>query len=157
VPRPEPRLSYLVGRLDRALRRQLTEALRPLGVTLPQFTALSVLHSRSGLSNAQLARRALITPQSMIEVTAALERRGLIERRADPGHARILRAAITAEGENVLTACAAAVDEVERRMLAALPADARERLAADLTGLLDMLGAGFGDSGDSAETDNSGH
>jgi DNA-binding MarR family transcriptional regulator len=93
----------------------------------------------------------------MIEVTAALERRGLIERRADPGHARILRAAITAEGENVLAACAAAVDEVERRMLAALSADARERLAADLTGLLDMLGAGFGDSVDSAETDNSGH
>ena len=55
----EPRLSYVIGRLDRVLRRRLGAALEPAGLTLPAYTALSVLRDRDGLSNAQLARRSL--------------------------------------------------------------------------------------------------
>ena len=38
-------------------------------LTLPQYTALSILRRSTGLSNAQLARRTYVTPQAMIEVT----------------------------------------------------------------------------------------
>ena len=68
----EPRLSYLIGRLDRVLRRRLSAAVEPVGLTLPAYTALSVLRAQDGLSNAQLARRSLVTPQSMSEVLALL-------------------------------------------------------------------------------------
>jgi hypothetical protein len=61
----EPRLSYLIGRLDRVLRRQLSTAVEANGMTLPAYTTLSVLRADDGLSNAQLARRSMVTPQSM--------------------------------------------------------------------------------------------
>ena len=139
------RLSYVIARLDRALRRRIEEALEPFGLSLPQFTTLSVLSRRSGLSNAQLARRAYITPQSMNEVVLGLERRGLLARRPDPAHRRILRAAVTAEGRDVLARCEALVAEMEKTMLAALDADGRERLPHDLAACVHALGAGLPD------------
>lgn len=123
-----PRVTYLVGRLDRVLRRRLAEALGETGLSLPEYTTLSVLGARSGLSNAQLARRSLITPQAMNEVLARLERRGLVRRRADPGHARVRRAELTEAGAHLLSQADAATSAVERAMLQGLPAAERKRL-----------------------------
>ena len=80
-PEPvEPRISYVIARLERAVRAQINERLGPQGLTTLQYTTLSVLGSRGQpLSNAQLARRAYMTPQAMIEVLNALEEKGLIE------------------------------------------------------------------------------
>ena len=74
----EPRLSYVIGRLDRVLRRRLSAAVEPTGLTLPAYTALSVLRAQDGLSNARLARRSLVTPQSMSEVLALLVAKGYV-------------------------------------------------------------------------------
>ena len=101
-PGPEPRFVYLIGRVDRGLRALMEEALRELDLSIPEYTAMSVLERRPGLSNAQLARRSLIAPQSMIHVVARLEERGLLERRVDPSHARILPTHLTKDGEKVL-------------------------------------------------------
>jgi DNA-binding MarR family transcriptional regulator len=142
---PAPRLSYVLGRAEFALRRRLGEALSPLGLTLPQYTALSVLRRRDGLSNAQLARRALITPQSMITITTGLERKGLITRVPDPAHGRILRTLLTSAGDRLLVAADAAVDAIEADMLQELSSADRGRLLDDLKSCVRMLGAGFVD------------
>ncbi len=84
------------------LRRRIGEVLEPHGLTVSQYTALSVMRSRAGLSNAQLARRVLITPQSMNEVVAQLAERKLIQRRPDPAHGRAIRTDLTPRGEHVL-------------------------------------------------------
>jgi DNA-binding MarR family transcriptional regulator len=118
----EPRLSYLIGRLDRVLRRRLSAAVEPAGLTLPAYTALSVLRVENGLSNAQLARRSLVTPQSMIEAIAQLVDQGYVRRRADPGHGRIIRTELTAAGRRALERCDRAVDLVEQEMLGDLDA-----------------------------------
>ncbi|WP_248295203.1 MarR family winged helix-turn-helix transcriptional regulator [Paraburkholderia sp. UYCP14C] len=70
------RLSYLAGQLDKILTRQLSEALAPHGLTLPQYTALSVLRARARSSNAQLAQRSLITPQAASAVVKSMEANG---------------------------------------------------------------------------------
>ena len=119
----EPRLSYLIGRLDRVLRRQLSTAVEANGLTLPAYTALSVLRADDGLSNAQLARRSMVTPQSMSEVLAYLVNHGFVRRRAEPGHGRIVRTEITRAGTDALERCDEAVDEVERTMVANLGPD----------------------------------
>jgi DNA-binding MarR family transcriptional regulator len=119
----EPRLSYLIGRLDRVLRRRLAAAVEPAGLTLPAYVALSVLRAQDGLSNAQLARRSLVTPQSMSEALMQLVERGYVRRRADPGHGRIIRTELTDAGSRALERCDRAVDEVEREMLGDLDAD----------------------------------
>jgi DNA-binding MarR family transcriptional regulator len=112
-----PTLLYLVGRMDRVVRRHIHEAIKDRGLSVNQYTMLSVLDRRSGLSNAQLARRALVSPQSMNEVLLTLERRGLVRRRAHPEHGRILQARLTAKGRRLLAACDAEVQEVEARMV----------------------------------------
>ena len=117
------RLTYLVKRLEMAERARMEEVLRPVGVTLHQYTALSILERRQGLSSAQLARRHYVTPQAMNQLVASMERDGLIERRADDDNRRILRAWLTDHGTDVLRACHRAVDRLERRMLSALSAD----------------------------------
>lgn len=42
----EPKLSYMIARVDRIISKHLTEHLKELEITLPQFTALSVLASK---------------------------------------------------------------------------------------------------------------
>lgn len=119
------RITYLVKRLEMAERARMEEVLRPLGVTLHQYTALSILERREGLSSAQLARRHVVTPQAMHQLIGTMERDRLIERRPDEANRRILRAWLTEHGSRVLRACHRAVDEVEERMLSGLdPAEA---------------------------------
>jgi DNA-binding MarR family transcriptional regulator len=119
----EPRLSYVIGRLDRVLRRRLSAAVEPAGLTLPAYTALSVLRAQDGLSNARLARRSLVAPQSMSEVLSVLVEQGYVRRNASAGHGRVIHIELTKAGSRVLERCDRAVDEVEREMLGELDAD----------------------------------
>lgn len=114
------RISYLIKRIERGVRAELDTALRPLNVTTSEYTALSVLHHRSGLSSAQLARRAFVSAQAMNQIVGSLERNGWIERSADPEHGRILRAKLTREGRSVLAECDRATVHVERVLLSGL-------------------------------------
>ena len=124
----EPRISYLVARLERAVRAGIGKRVAGHGLTTAQYTTLSILGARSGLSNAQLARRALITPQSMSEVLRALEDKGLVARSTHPAHGRILPAELTRRGRTVLAACDRAVDELEEEMLRELAGRDRSAL-----------------------------
>lgn len=140
---PEPHVSYVVARLERALRHAINDRVKPYGLTTLQYTTLSVLGRREGLSNAQLARRAYMTPQSMSEVIDALEKKGLIERSPHPNHRRVFPATLTAEGRSVLDACEAAVDELEREMLADLTPHQVKSLRNGLISAVRALHAGF--------------
>jgi DNA-binding MarR family transcriptional regulator len=146
MPRAEPRISYIVGRLDRALSIAVEERVAEHGLTLPQYTALSVLRLQPGLSNAQLARRAFVRPQSMMQVIAKLEAAGLIERTPDPDHGRILRTAITKQGRATLAACDRAVTRMEKAMLAGLGAEERDAFRDALLDCVRRLGAGLDDA-----------
>ena len=118
-----PRLTYLIGSLDRILRRKMTEALAPLGLTLAQFTALSVLDARGQASNAQLAERSFITPQSANEVMSVMASRNWITREPDPNHGRIVVLKLTDDGREVLRQCTETVRVLEAQMLAGIEPD----------------------------------
>lgn len=130
---------YLIGRLNRGIQPALAEALSPHELTLPEFTTLSVLARRPGLSNAQLARRALITPQAMIQVLRRLEERGLVTRKVDPGHARILQSSLTPRGRKLLLRAETAVAAIEGQILEQLPAAERESLCEALAAVGERL------------------
>jgi DNA-binding MarR family transcriptional regulator len=82
-PDHRPRLTYLIKRLQMAERARMEDALHAHRVTVHQYTALSLLERRDGLSSAQLARRHFVTPQAMNQLVATLEREGLIRREPD--------------------------------------------------------------------------
>lgn len=139
-----PRVSYVVARLERALRHAINERVSEYGLTTLQYTTLSVLgRRRGGLSNAQLARRAYMTPQSMSEVIEALERQGLIVRNPHPNHRRVLPATLTPKGRRVLAASEQAVEEMEEEMMSDLSADERAQLLDALKTCVRSLHAGF--------------
>jgi len=117
---PGPRISYLVGRLSRALRKRLAATLQPFGLSVPQYTTLSVLQIRGHLSNAQLAKRAFISPQAMNEVIQGLEARALVSRRPSASHGRIVQLLLTRQGIDVMRRCDDAVGQLEHSMLAGL-------------------------------------
>jgi DNA-binding MarR family transcriptional regulator len=141
----EPRLSYVVARLERAIRRAINERVQPYGLTTLQYTTLSVLGRRGALSNAQLARRSYMSPQAMSEVIAALEQRGLIERSQHPNHRRVYPAGLTPKGHEVLAACEAAVDELEAEMFGGLDEASRRCLRDGLVSAVRHLHAGLPD------------
>lgn len=132
---PEPRLSYLIGRIDRAVRRELDEVLSPADLNLAQYTAMSVLATRPGLSNAQLARRSMVTPQAMHQALGGLAERGLIERKPHPTRGRVLCVELTDEGFAVLDQLNAAVDDAEDRLMEPLDKTQRLHLLAALDAL----------------------
>lgn len=125
-----PRIAYAVGRLERAVRQRLAEVTRRFGLTVAQYTALSVLQARGELSNAQLARRSFVTPQAMNEIVKALAAAAIVAQRPHALHGRIVQIRLTPKGERALAKCDAAVQRVERAMLARLSARERGRLRA---------------------------
>jgi DNA-binding MarR family transcriptional regulator len=141
--RQEPRISYVIARLERAVRLAISQRVKPYGLTTLQYTTLSVLGRRGELSNAQLARRAYMTPQSMSEVIDALEKKGLIERNPHPNHRRVFPAALTDEGRRVLAACDTAVDELEREMLGEMTPHQQKSFRNGLVAAVRALRAGF--------------
>jgi DNA-binding MarR family transcriptional regulator len=142
----EPRVSYVVARLERAIRHAINERVREHGLTTLQYTTLSVLgRRRGGLSNAQLARRSYVRPQSMSDVIEALERAGLIERVPHPNHRRVLPATLTAKGRRVLAVCDDAVAEMEEEMMRDLSPTQRKALLEALKSCVRSLHAGFPD------------
>lgn len=141
---PEPRISYVIARLERAVRAAINARVRRHGLTTLQYTTLSVLAMRGQpLSNAQLARRAYMSPQAMSEVIIALEGKGLIKRTPHPNHRRLFPARLTAKGRRVLAACDAAVAEMEAQMLSELGTTERKALRGSLMSCVRALDAGF--------------
>jgi DNA-binding MarR family transcriptional regulator len=141
----EPRISYVVARLERALRRAINDRVSVYDVTVLQYTTLSVLGRRGELSNAQLSRRAYMSPQAMSEVIEALERKGLITRNPHPNHRRVYPAALTARGKTVLEACDRLVDEMEADMLSELSTIEQQGLRHGLVTAVRALHAGLPD------------
>ncbi|MAT07479.1 MAG: MarR family transcriptional regulator [Acidimicrobiaceae bacterium] len=125
--------SYLIGRADRIISTHLEAALQGSGLSLPEFTALSVLATRPGLSNARLARRSLVTPQAMHKVIRSLEEAGLVTRSAPPHGGRTLEAQITEAGSRLLNETLSRTAEAEDRALAALDRSERDELVRLLT------------------------
>lgn len=136
-----PLTLYLVKRLELVIRALLDDALRPVGLTTLQYTALTVLEASGALSSAQLARRSFLRPQTMHEMVLTLEKRGLIERAAQSGNRRVLLASLTGQGHALLTECAPAVGELERELLAGLSPGQRATFREGLQHGVAALGA----------------
>lgn len=82
----------------------VNDAVSEHGVSTAQIGVLRQLSDEPGLSGAELARRLLISPQGVQLALTALEKRGLVQRKQDPQHGRILQAFLTVQGRKVAAA-----------------------------------------------------
>ncbi|PXY20794.1 MarR family winged helix-turn-helix transcriptional regulator [Prauserella muralis] len=140
-------VGYRLKRSAAALRGAMDKALRGHGLTVPQYACLELLDERPGLSNADLARGAFVTRQSMNVVLRGLQDAGLIRRPATTEHGRALPAHLTDEGSRRLAGARSAVYAIERRMVEAIPPRRLAALLADLDRMADALGDESGNDG----------
>lgn len=112
--------SYLIKRVQHTLRLALDQSLAKMDVTLPQFAALSALAREPGSSNAELARAAFVTPQTMHKIVQVLEKQSLVEKKRHPHLGRVQQLFLTEEGEQVHLLGRAEVDAVEEKMFSHL-------------------------------------
>ena len=89
---------------------------------------LRQLSNEPGLSGAELARRLLISPQGVQLALTALERRGLVERKQDPQHKRILQAYLTDQGRDVVATVVSDAVAAHEKVFGVLSADEQETL-----------------------------
>ncbi len=128
IPTDE-RLGYLLKRVQQALTAEMSLSLRSLDITVPQYAALAMLEQYPGLSNADLADKCFVTPQTMHQIILRLQQRSLISRQPHPNHGRIQQTRLTPEGTRVLQQAQVEVHEVEARMVQLLTEDERQHAA----------------------------
>ena len=83
------------------LVRKMRQAQLPEELTLAETWALSRLDRHGPATSSELAKLDRISPQSMGATLAALEQRGLIERRRDPADGRRVVLSITEAGRQL--------------------------------------------------------
>lgn len=119
----------------------VNEAVSEHGVSTAQIGVLRQLANEPGLSGAELARRLLITPQGVQLALTALEKRGLVERKQNPQHARILQAFLTDEGRTVAAAVVNDAVAAHEKVFGVLSAD-EQRTLRELLGRVVEKGTG---------------
>jgi DNA-binding MarR family transcriptional regulator len=131
---PDAQLGYLVVRAADRMSRSWHEALRAHGINPRQFSVLGLLARDPDLSQAELARRVLVTPQSMSESLTGLLRAGLVER-DEVGSGQAGRVRLTGAGRELLSRAYPVVQATDGDNFGVLTAEER----ADLGRLLQKL------------------
>lgn len=126
-------VGYVLKQAATALRSAMDVALRPLELTVPQYSCLELLGQRPGLTGSELARGTFVTRQSMNLVLQGLQQRGLLTRPAVAEFGKALPTELTAAGREQLLAASTVVRRVEKQMLTPLTPTAQRRLREDLS------------------------
>lgn len=140
-------VGYVLKQAAAGLRAAMDAVLRPLDLTVSQYSCLEVLGQQPGLSNAELARATFVTRQSMNGVLRGLQDRGLLTRPPTASHGRALPTRLTPAGSERLQAASVAVRAVERQMLTALAPTDQRRLREALATCATALEPGPEDAG----------
>jgi DNA-binding MarR family transcriptional regulator len=88
-----------VAKVHMLVDRALTAGLQPLGLKCVQYDILAAVFRFPGLTQQELADKLLVGRSNMSMLLPGLIARGLIERRGDPGDARVKRLHLTPAGE----------------------------------------------------------
>jgi DNA-binding MarR family transcriptional regulator len=135
----QPQLGYLLKNAQSLLHLRMEEALRPLQLTVSQYSCLHHLREQPGISAAALARATFVTRQSMNAMLQQLIDRGLVSRPARVESGRALPSQLTPHGNEALDSAQARVTAVEQRMLGGLTPATTTALAHALTACIAAL------------------
>jgi DNA-binding MarR family transcriptional regulator len=128
-------LRVSIGLLLRRLRQTRTDG----ELTLPESSALTRLDRGGPATASALAKLEQISPQSMGATLGALEAKGLIERRRDPGDGRRAVLSVTDAGSRLLRDKRNARTELLAKALSAGFTPAEIQLLAAASPLLERL------------------
>ena len=136
---PYATIGFSLKLAQQRLRAHLDATLAQIGLTTPQYAVLTFLEVEPGASNAVLARRSFVTPQTMQQILVALERAGFISRTPHPVHGRVQTTELTARGRDAREAASKIVDDAEVRLREALAPLEPQAVTAMLRRLAEAL------------------
>ena len=137
---PEEQIGYLLKRLMHQFRHQVEERLRrSTDVSFAHLVVLDQLQQEPGIAGARLARRLLVTAQTMTGLLRRLEADGAIERRPDPHNRRADRWYLLPAGMERLNSARCAGAPVMTQMLSQLS----QKEVAELRGYLERCVEGL--------------
>jgi DNA-binding MarR family transcriptional regulator len=114
---PNGHLLYLLRQTATIVARHVECLLADVGLTTPLYSALTMIASYPDLSSADLSRLSMLTAQSANETVQKLVTAGLVRRRRDPKHGRVLRLQITDSGRERLACGRKLTDRLENHLV----------------------------------------
>ena len=134
-------ISALLNQLEHKLNQKIEQILRPLGLSMPQYSVLSSIELERRLTNAELSRRCFVTPQTMNRILKNLLRLKLVHKKASPDHGLKLFFELTPKAEKLICHAHILVNTIEAKMISSLSQKEYRHLEAKLNDFLNNLNA----------------
>ncbi|MGL4242086.1 MAG: MarR family winged helix-turn-helix transcriptional regulator [Beijerinckiaceae bacterium] len=112
-----------VAKVHMLVDREMTARMQPLGLKCVQYDILAAVFRFPGLTQQELADKLLVGRSNMSMLIPGLIERGWVERRGDPGDARVKRLHLTASGEALTRQAMRVQVGIIEDMMGALSAD----------------------------------
>jgi DNA-binding MarR family transcriptional regulator len=135
----ESHVFFLFTQIFGRRNRQLTEALKPLAISIPQWRVLAVLHERPDLTMNQLSDLATVDRTTLTRALDNMVRRKLVERHADAKDRRSIRLRLTTTGSAAFFKVLPRVIEQNERALSGFTKSEGAALRAMLHRMVDNL------------------
>lgn len=113
-------ISSVLSQAEHMLSQRIEQAIRHLGITLPQYSTLSAIESNKNLTNADLARKCYVTPQTMNRILQNLLKLNLVKKSAIPQNSNKLVFDLSPKAVKLVCDAHVAVNEVETKMIKGL-------------------------------------
>lgn len=143
VELPAYGVGFFLSTLGYRSSKAWAERLEPLGLDSRQANLLLQVAAGEGQSQLALARALQIPPSRVVTLVDQLERRHLLQRRADPTDRRVRTLHLTRQGAELVQQLAEVTTQHEAGLSAGLSAAERDQLLH----LLRKMAAGLGLSG----------
>ena len=127
---------YLLAQANGLYTLLMERRLKAVGMDLPRWRVLMVLHEQSPSTISEISRRAVMKLSTMTKVAQRLEKEGYVELRPNPDDRRTTHVHLCAPGREAVGTIRAVASDVFARALHDFTDDDVVRL----TGLLERLG-----------------
>jgi DNA-binding MarR family transcriptional regulator len=132
--------AFLLAQVGAHAASQFSERLGVLGLAPADAGILRLLRVAAGLSQQELAAKLQIHPSRMVAIVDNLEKRGLVERRANPDDRRLYSLYLTQAGGEALEKIGRVAREHQDVLLSSLSKEDRDMLATLLLKVADQQG-----------------
>ena len=132
--------AFLLAQLGAHAASQFAERLGVLELSPADAGILRLLRIAAGLSQQELAAKVQIHPSRMVALLDNLEKRGFVERRANPDDRRLYSLHLTKDGVGTLERIGKVAREHQDALLSSLNSEERNQLAGLLAKIADQQG-----------------
>jgi len=133
------KVGYVLKQAQHALRIRLDGLLQAQDLTMAQYIALSLIEASPRITNAEIARRAFVTPQTMHRIVTDIESAGLVSASADPKNKRLVLRSLTDRGRVLIAYAHGVAATVEQQMLRHFAQEDRQQFVYYLRSAIENL------------------